>query len=542
MQQTERFVKGAIILSIAGILAKFVSVFYKIPLNRLVGDEGIGHYQTVFPIFSILIAAGLIGIPNALSKLIAEEVAVGNVKGAQKTFKDTLVISIILGLIISLLMFIGANNLIGLTGWNEDTKYVIWGFAISPVFVFTTGAFKGYFQGFQVMLPTAVSQIIENFTKVIIGISLVALFLGQGALTAKAVGGAAIGTSVGFIVSTLFIIYIYLRKHKKLENNLKNDEQLIEKHSYSKQIARIFKIAIPVSIAAAVFSIMNTIDNVTLYHSLAKIGYGKTYAAEIIGKMGNAYSVINFPLTISVALSISIIPAISEAVAVNDTKALKDKIHQGLKLAIMLALPAAVGLFMLARPIMSLLYPRSNGSYIYLQMYSICLIFMIVGQTLAGILQGISKQYIPIIALGIAIIIKVILNELWIPTALKGLGAALASIVYYGVILIINYGVLKRLVSFKLDKIKVLVKPLVATGIMLGIVYFSFPVFMKLFNIIIGLSVGISNAIATLLTVIIGVIFYFGVLLFTKTFTIEELSLLPKHKKIIAFLERKRLI
>lgn len=542
MQQTERFVKGAIILSLAGVIAKFVSVFYKIPLNRLVGDEGIGHYQTIFPIFSILISAGLIGIPNAVSKLIAEDVATGNMTGARKTFKDTLLISIGLGLLISFFMFAGTNSIIQMTGKDANVKYVIWGFAISPLFVFVTGAFKGYFQGFQEMLPTAISQIIENFTKVIIGITLVALLMGQGTITAKAVGGAALGTSIGYIVSTLVIISLYLRKHKKLEGNINEQDPPSERYSFKKQFLRIFEIALPVSIAAAVFSIMNAIDNLTLYDGLAQIGYNSKYAAEVIGKMANAYSVINFPLVISVALSISVVPAVSESAAVKDFGALQDKIHQGLKLAIMLALPAAVGLFMLAKPIMFLLYPNSPDSYIYLQMYSICLIFMIVGQTLAGILQGISKQYIPILALGIAVVVKVVLNEVWVPTSLKGLGAALASIVYYGVILVINYGVLKKLVKFKMDKMKVLVNPLLSTGIMLAVVYFAFPAIMTLFSVNIGLSSGISNAIATLLTVFVGILFYFGVLLFSKTFTVEELSLLPKHTKIIHFLQRKNLV
>lgn len=543
MQQTERFVKGAILLSFAGIIAKFVSVFYKIPLNLLVGDEGIGHYQTIFPIFSILIAAGLIGIPNALSKLIAEEVAIGDIKGAKKTFKDTLMISIVLGLFISFFMFIGTNSIIQMTGKDENVRYVIWGFAISPIFVFITGAFKGYFQGFQDMLPTAVSQIIENFTKVIIGISLVALLMDRGTITAKAVGGAALGTSIGYIVSTLFIIVVYFKKHKKLESEsiLKKDD-LQKKHSYSKQLVRIFEIALPVSIAAAVFSIMNSIDNLTLYDGLSQIGYNSKYAAEVIGKMANAYSVINFPLVISVALSISVVPAISESAAIKDLTSLQEKIRQGIKLAVMLALPAAAGLFMLAKPIMMLLYPKSPDSYIYLKMYSICLIFMIVGQTLAGILQGISKQYVPIVALGIAIVVKIILNELWVPTDLKGIGAALASIVYYAVILLINYGVLKKYVKFKIDIVKVLIKPIIGTLIMLLVIYFAFPGIMDLFNLSFGLSVGLSNALATLVTVFFGILFYFGILLFSRTFTIEELSLLPKHKKIIRFLERKNMI
>ncbi|PKM50310.1 MAG: hypothetical protein CVV02_11810 [Firmicutes bacterium HGW-Firmicutes-7] len=541
-KQTERFVKGAIILSLAGIIAKFVSVFYRIPLVYLVGDEGIGYFQLVLPFFSIMISAGLIGIPNALSKLIAEDVALGNIQGARKTFKSTLVISIVFGLIISIVMIISTNRVIQITGWPEGTKYVIWGFAISPVFVSIAGAIKGYFQGFQIMHPTAISQIIENFAKVLVGISLAFILLNNGALLSKAVGGAAIGTSVGFIMSALFMVYMFKSKHRKYESFVQEKTSEISDRSYAIQLKRIFILAIPVSIAAAIFSIMSAIDNLTLFRQLAKIGFDNIYATEVTGQMGKAYSIINFPLTISLALSTSIIPAISQSIATNNVEELNSKIQQGIKLAIMLALPAAVGLFVLAEPILTLLYPTSPDGFIYLKVYSICLVFMIVGQTLIGILQGISKQNTPLIALGVAIIVKIILNNLLIATSLKGVGAAIASTVYYLVILLICYFVLKKNTSFKLDKLSVFVKPLIATAVMLVTVFFAYSGIERLLISVSGKASGLNNAVATLLTVVIGIILYFTVLLFTKTFTREELSILPKHKKIIDFLDRKKLL
>lgn len=528
MQQTERFIKGAILLSFAGIIAKFVSVFYRIPLVYLAGDEGVGYYQTVFPVFSILISAGFIGIPNALSKLIAEKAALNNIKAAKQTFKNTMIISFTLGLIITIIMVFGAQSLIEFMGWNEGTKYVIWGFAISPVFVSISGAIKGYFQGFQIMYPTALTQIVENFTKVIIGIFLVYLLLKKNTSLSIAVGGAAIGTSVGFIVSALLMIYIY--KTKKIDNKENNSNS--KTADFLEEFKQIFKLAIPVSIAAAVFSIMNVIDSFTMFNGLAKIGYDNKYATEIIGQMGKSYSVINFPLTISVALSISIIPAISEAYAVLDYTELKNKIKQGLKLALVLALPASAGLFVLAKPIMGMLYPTSPDGYIYLQAFSICLTFMIIGQTLAGILQGISKQNIPIIALMAAIITKLILNYILIPTSLKGLGAAIASIIYYLVFLLINYIILKRHVDFKLEKSTYLIKPLLATAFMLITIYFLFPGFSGLLSNM-KISMGLINAISTIITVIIGATLYFIVLLFLKTFTQDELNMIPKFNVIM---------
>jgi stage V sporulation protein B len=194
----------------------------------------------------------------------------------------------------------------------------------------------------------------------------------------------------------------------------------------------------------------------------------------------------------------------------------------------MLALPAAAGLFMLAKPIMIMLYPTSPEGYIYLQMYSICLIFMIIGQTLAGILQGISKQSVPIIALSIAVVCKLALNGVLIASPLKGMGAALSSIVYYGVFMSINYIMLKRNIRFRLDLVLILVKPLLGTLGMILVVYLSFPRLVDLLSYLV--SKGLGNALATLITVFLGIICYFIILMLTKTFTKEELSVIRGKK------------
>ena len=179
-KQTEKLVKGTLLLTIAGIVAKIFSAFYRIPLAYLVKDEGIGYFFTVYPMYALLTSAALVGIPNAVSKLVAEEVAIGAYKKAHKTFKDALVLTTLLGLIVSLVMFFGADFFIKIGDWPVGTKYSIWGFAIAPVFVSIIGATRGYFQGLNRMKPTAMTQIIENAVKLVVGISLVMILLGRG--------------------------------------------------------------------------------------------------------------------------------------------------------------------------------------------------------------------------------------------------------------------------------------------------------------------------------------------------------------------------
>ena len=217
--------------------------------------------------------------------------------------------------------------------------------------------------------------------------------------------------------------------------------------------------AIPITIVATAFSIMNLIDSLTLYQGLAKIGYAKEQTREIIGQLGKINSVINFPLTISVALSVAIVPAVANSFAAGDRDKLIGRIKQGLRLGLLTALPAAIGLLVLAKPVLILLYPSANG-YEFLQVLSVCLIFMIMGQSLAGILQGLSNQYMALISLIIAAVIKVVLNMLFIPTALGSLGAVISSLVYYTVFTLINLFFVKRHTPFKFDLLNGLLKPL----------------------------------------------------------------------------------
>jgi stage V sporulation protein B len=520
-KQADKFVKGAIILSFAGLIAKLITAFYRIPLAYLTGDEGVGYYHTVYPFYALLTATALIGIPNTVSKLIAEEIAVNDYKKAHKTFKYSLILTSLIGVLVSIAMFLGGNYLIRICGWNEGTIYVIWGLAISPLFIGITGAIRGYFQGLQIMGPSAITQIIENISKVLIGISLVALMLNHDYEIPKAVGGAAIGASSGFIFSSIYMTVSYIRKKSWFHNKIleyNNGSNI----SFRGTARKILVVALPVTIVSAAYSIMNLIDSLTIYKQLEKIGRSSIYATQAVGQMGKAFSIINVPLTISVALAISIVPAVSAAVAKGDKLELSRKIEKAIRFAILLALPASAGVFVLSKQLMYLLYPSNPAGYIYLKLFSICLIFMVLGQTLAGILQGISKYYIPLVSLIFAVIVKIIVNINLVSSDLECVGAAIGSIMYYIILVIINYIAVRRNVKLSINIINVYIKPIISTCIMAILVNFIYKLMYEGIN---------NNLVATIISIIIGVITYFTILVIIKGISKEEVSFIAKKYK-----------
>lgn len=535
-KQTQQMIKGTLILSIAGILAKIISVFYKMPLVYLVGTEGLSYYQMVYPLYALLTAAGLIGIPNSVSKLVAEEVKKGEYRKAHQTFQYALLITGGFGIIVSFILFFFNQHIINMADWSNGTYYVFMGFSISPFFIAVAGAIRGYFQGMQIMVHTAVSQVVENLFKVIIGIGLVVFLKSEGYSLPVAVGGAALGASIGFVISSFYLTLVYLRKRQSIKARISIHEP---KQKFSDIAKKIGIIAIPVTITSAALSIVMSIDSFTLPKLMNSFVVGDVTGKLVLeseyinGLIGKALTVINVPLVLSVSLIISIVPSISAANVDHNKTELKNKIAEAIQIAMKLSLPAAVGIYVLAEPILMLVYPKYSEGSNYLEIYALCLVFMILSQSLIGIMQGLSKFYQVLwIVIGSAIV-KILLNIVLIKSSLRGFGALYGTLGYYIIIVLLCYYYIRKYTKFKLNVVHTYIKPLIASCVMGVFSWVGYKVVHSLIH---------SNAMATLGSVIIGIFMYVIVMIVLKAFSRDELMILPKHDKIIEIMERKGFI
>ncbi|MFP4698120.1 MAG: oligosaccharide flippase family protein [Eubacteriales bacterium] len=527
MTHSRTFIKGAILLSIAGIITKILSMLFRIPLHYLTGDEGFGYYQTFYSVYMLLVAIALIGMPQAVSKVVSESTARKNEEDAYAYFKAALYSLTTIGIIVTLCLIFGAKLLINLSGWSQNNIYVIYGLSISPLFICIAGSFKGYYQGKQMMGPTSLTQIIEGFTKVVLGFALTILLKNLGYGPPVAVGGAAFGTTLGYILSCIFLIYIWKKRVRFKKNHKKLKKSYIVK--LSKQL---LKIAIPITIGASAYSVMNFIDSFTIFNRLKVMGIIAEEATLINGQIGKTFTIINVPLTLSVALMISTVPAVAWAKEKKNKKNLLESINTSIRLSLMLALPSAIGLGILANPLLKLIYPRSSSGFEYLQLYSICLVFLIIGQALASVLQGLGYYMIPIWTLMISSITKIIVNYFLIASPLLGKGALYGSIAFYAIFTVLNYIILVRIIKNKIISIKGLLKPL-TSSVLMGIIVFV------IFNYSTPI---IGSKLSTVLSVCFGGIFYVLFLFLTKSITEDDLKILPRHNKIIKFLKMLRLL
>lgn len=534
-KQSQTMIRGTVILTLAGVFAKIISAFYKVPLAHLTGTVGLSYYNAVYPLYSMLTAAALIGIPNSVSKLVAEEIAKKEYHKAHQTFRMAFVMTAILGLIVSLLLFGFSDTIIKLFHWKEGTYYSLVGLSFAPLFIAVAGAIRGYMQGMQIMIHSAISQIIENTFKVIIGIGLVVILLNLDKSIAQSVGGAAFGVSLALLLSTLYLSVVYLKKRPKIKENIDKYDGKV-KYSRKELAKKISYIAVPVTVASAAYSIMSTIDSLTLPMFLRTPMIAEsiqiTQGQYILGVFAKVQTIVNVPMVISISLIISVVPSISAANVHQDKKELVHKINEAMEMAIKLSLPAAVGIFVLAKPILNFVYQNPEGSD-YLKLFALSLIFMIVSQSLIGVLQGLSRYYLPLVIVLIASAVKIVTNITLINSPLEGYGSLIGTNLFYLVITFLSYGAIKKIVSFKQTYYHTFVKPLIASAFMGIITYFTYVLVHNLVK---------SNALATLSAVFIGMTVYVFIMTVLKGFTRDEIMILPKHDRIIKYLDKHHFV
>ena len=526
-KQTKRLITGTMILSFSGLFVKLINILYKLPLTNLVGIKTMGYFNTVYSIYLVLTAALLTGIPATISKLVAEEREAGNYRRAHQVFQTGFWLAAALGLIVSI-AFVFLPAWAGAFAWEPETRYVLWGLALSPFLIGISGAIRGYFQGMQIMLPTAVSQIIENTGKAAIGVGLVSLLMKRGQPDYISVSGAAVGISVSFVAVTLYLLRQYRRQRPNFSQEA--DSGAAAGQGSAALLRKMVWIAAPITISSAMISIMGFIDSSTIYHLFAALGDSAENARMALSSVTTAQTVINVPLAVSAALAVSILPAVAVAGVRRDQAEMNDKINMGLQLVMKMGLPAMVGIFLLAEPILRLLYYKERIPGGLLQLYSICMLVMILAQSVSSILQGLSGYYKTLLAVLAAVVFKLAGNIVFLKAGLGAAALIWASILYFMVILGMNAFFLKRETGLHLNYGLILWRPLAASAGMGAAARLVYTAVM---------AACAKNAAAVLLAVAAAVPVYSLLMLKLRGFTAEEILILPRGGRILKYLQSR---
>jgi len=526
------YLQGALILAGAAMMSRLLGAVYRIPLARLLGSYGIGLYGAGYSIYVTLLSVATVGINVAISKLVAEKLASGDERAAHRVFVISLFLLAAFGLVAAVALAIWAMPLALATQNNPDAYYAI--IALSPAILLAAleGSFRGYFQGYQRMFHPAASQVIEQFFRVASLLILAWVLLPRG--EAIAAGGAAFGASIGGAFGLTYLLWAYWGANRDFRDRVAR----LPEEGYSRErsgavVRRIFSLAIPISIAGVIIPVMSLVDLFIVPTRLQAIGYSVVRSTELFGQLTQmAGALINLPTVVSYGIQASLVPAISEAQALGDDSGLRSKTAAGLRVTLLIALPAAVGLWLLARPISGLLYAVPEAG-IPLSALSFGTLFLMLQQSSSGVLQGLGRTDIPVRNLVAGALVKTALA--WVLTGVPWLnirGAAYSTVVGFALASFLNVYAVYRMVGFGFDPKSMFLKPGVAAAAMGAVVYAGFP----------PLEALLGSNLAALATVALGGLAYGLVLLLVGGVRERDFSLIPGvGPRLWRVLERMRL-
>lgn len=539
MNKKKTFLQGAVILGAAGLVIKLLGAVFRIPLANIIGDTGMGYYQTAYPVYVLLLTLSTAGIPVAISRMVAERKAVGRPNAAYRVFQVSFRLLFVIGIISAAILFLGAEKIVDYLG-NPGAAPAMRAVAPALLFVPMMAAFRGYFQGSQDMKPTAISQVMEQLFRVAFGLSLAILLVQEGIRFAAA--GASFGATAGAIGGLIAVIFVYSRRRKSIVAELQPHEEAAQESGGS-ILSQILIIAVPITIGAAIMPIMNTIDLAIVIRRLAETGYTAEQANSLYGQLtGFAGPLINFPQVLTQAISMSLVPAVAMAYKQKDTDFLHHNIELGLRTALMIGLPCGLGMMMLAEPIMLLLYPIHKESAVNaapcLFILAIGVIFLASVQTLTGILQGVGKQLIPVRNLAIGAGAKIVIT--YVLTGIPSInikGAAIGTVVAYVTAAVLNLLAVRKYTGTRVNLSLTFAKPILSGAVMCAMVFVTYRISSLVLSMV-STHESLINAGACALSIGMGAIIYAVTLLLSKAITTEELILLPKGEKLAKIVSR----
>ena len=527
MRKPEKsFIRGALILSAAGILSKVLGAVYRIPFARIVGGEGLGIYQMAYPFYTLVLAISTAGIPLAVSKLIAERECQQDYQGVQKVFRLSLLALTCFGLLMAVILY-AAADWIAIYVLNEPRAALSLK-AIAPAIFFTSAIanFRGFFQGHQRMTPTAVSQVLEQLIRV--GTVFIATWFLLDLGLELTAAGASLGASTGSFAALAAIVMIYMfSKERRAHSEIVNTEKS------SAIFRQIFYLAIPITIGALVLPLMQIMDSFLVPGTLQRAGESVSRATDLFGQLsGMAGSIINLPFMVTTALAASLVPSISEKIKLGRQSEVADSLQKGFKLAAVIVFPATVGLMVLAEPIMTMLFNEPEASVALLWMAPTV---MAIGayQVAAGTLQGIGKVMIPVGSLVAGVLLKAVLTYLLIIGGMGIKGAALATVIGYLLAAVLNIMIMNRYIQGAwFNAQEHVIKPLIAVAAMGLFARFSYQILLFL-----------GNSLATLMSITLAGVIYALMLIKIKGITEDELMFFPKiGYRLVHYAKKLRLL
>jgi len=544
-KKNNSFLMQGMILAVAGIITRIIGIVYRIPVANILGTEGQGFYATAFSIYNIALLLTSYSLPLAVSKLISARVSKGERKNAMRIFKGALWFAFIVGSAVACIVFFFSDFIAKTIMSMAPSAYALRVLAPGLLIVAVMGVLRGFFQGMGTMMPTAISQILEQIVNAVVSIIGASYLLEMGKKAAEkanndsvayayGAAGGTLGTVCGALFGLLFLLFVMKIYSPTIKKQLKRDHSK-KRESYREIYMILLMTIAPVILSTAIYNISETIDIGMFGSIMAAQEHSLKERSDLLGRFSSHYNVlINIPLAVANALGASLIPSLTAAVAVGNKKQIHSKIAMAIRFSMMIAIPSFVGFLVLANPILALLF---NGnidiSANMLRLGAITVVFYCMSTVTNAILQGLNKMTIPVkhgaISLGIHLVGLLIMLVIF----KMGIYAVVASNIIFSLSMcILNARSLKHDAGYRQEVKNTFLIPSIASIVMGGaafVIYF-------LCNLV------ISQNVAVIIALIVAVLIYAVSLLKLGGLSSEEILALPKGSTLLSLFRKLHLV
>ena len=524
------FIIQGSILAIAGIIVRLIGMLYRIPLANYIGDEGNGYYSAAYNIYSIMLILSSYSLPVAVSKMVSARLARGQYRNARKILRAALFYATIVGGVGFCALWFGSGFFAEHVIKMPYSAYALKVLAPTVWIMAYLGVLRGFFQGHSTMVPTAGSQIFEQIVNAVISLLAAKSLFDLGMKSNLVYGsteysyafgaaGGALGTGAGALTALILFVGLYLMYRPKMKRRIRK-EQGTSAESYGMITSTLFLTVVPIIVSSSLYNSSTVIDNVLFGQIMTGLGEAKQIASQWGIYSGKYHLLFNIPVAVANSLSSSLIPALSRAVAEKDRKQTLNRIASAIRFSMIIAIPSAVGLAVLAAPISNLLFPgRDNTDLIKMTCYgSSAVVVYSLSTVTNAVLQGINRMKTPIRNAGISLVLHTVILFVMLRYLHMGIyGVLYANILFALFICILNARSIARFKRYRQEVKKTFLIPMVASAVMGAA---AFGVYRAAYNIF-------GNLISTGISVLVAVAVYFVLLILLKGVDAQELRSMP---------------
>ena len=541
------FVVQGSILAIASIVVRIIGIAYRIPMINIIGDEGMGYYGTAFNVYNIALLLSSYSLPLAVSKMVSVRLARKQYRNSVRILRAALVYATVVGALAAAVIWFGADFFAREVFFMPYAAFALKTLAPTVWIMAYLGVFRGYYQGQGTMVPTALSQVFEQIVNAIVSVAAGSWLFnqaikveilkgesGSGYSNSWGAAGGTIGTGAGAFTALVFLLLLFAAYQRTIRKKVRRDRSG-SLESYGTITKILFFTVVPVVVSSAIYNVNSVLDNGLLAYNFKSLGMEEEFISQWGVYTGKYHLLINVPMAVSNALSSSLIPSVSRAVATGDRRMVKKKVAAAIRFSLLIAIPSAVGLTVLAGPVNNLLFSGDNDLAVQMTLYgTIAVVFYSVSTVTNAILQGIDRMRLPIVHALTALVLHLAAMEVMVLVFHMGIfSMVFANILFAVIMCFLNHRSIRKILGYRQEVKKTILLPAAASAVMGAAAVGVY----KLIHL--GIQ---SNAVCTLGAVAAAVAVYGVLLVKLGCLDEDELHQMPGGTRLLQMFRKLRLM